>query len=140
MSHIQKTLKAPKGQYNSFGNFNYRNKEDIVNAVKPLLTDGAYVNDTDELVLIGNRFYVKTTASLNYLGESVSAVAFAREAESKKGMDDSQLTGACSSYSGKYAFSKLFAIDDTKDMDHESNHDSYQQTQQGQHYDPNYQY
>jgi hypothetical protein len=122
MTFIQQNLKANKSQYNSFGKYNYRNKEDILNSVKPYLPEGAYINDTDELVLIGNRFYVKSTASLNYCGESISAVGFAREAESKKGMDDSQLTGACSSYSSKYSYSKLFAIDDSKDADHYEQH------------------
>jgi len=122
MTIIQRNLKAPKSQYNSFGKYNYRNKEDILEAVKPHLCEGAFVNITDELVIVGNRFYVKSTASLNFLGESICAVGFAREAETKKGMDCSQVTGACSSYSGKYALSNLFAIDDTKDFDH-SAHD-----------------
>lgn len=118
MTVIQKNLKAPKSQVNDFGKYNYRNKEDILEAIKPHLKEGAYVNITDELVVVGNRFYVKSTASLNFMGESICAVGFAREAETKKGMDCSQVTGACSSYSGKYALSNLFAIDDTKDFDH----------------------
>lgn len=117
MTVIQMNLKAPKSQYNDFGKYNYRNKEDILEAIKPHLKEGAYVNITDDLVVVGNRFYVKSTASLNVMGESICAVGFAREAESKKGMDCSQVTGACSSYSGKYALSNLFAIDDTKDFD-----------------------
>lgn len=136
MTHIQKHLKAPKSQYNSFGKYSYRNKEDILEAVKPHLLEGAYVNLTDELVVIGNRFYVRSTASLNMCGELISAVGFARESETKKGMDCSQITGACSSYSGKYALSNLFALDDTKDADHPSNdvRNLAPNQQQGQYY------
>lgn len=117
LSKIQRDLKAPKDQFNGFGKYNYRNKENIIEAVKPHLVEGAYINDTDEILLIGNRFYIKTTASIHFKGESVSATAYAREADTKKGMDGAQLTGACSSYSGKYAYGKLFALDDTKCID-----------------------
>ena len=117
LSYIQKNLKAPKSQYNNFGNYPFRNKEDILEAVKPLLCDGSYINITDEIIFIGDRYYIKSTASINFQNESVHAIAFARESETKKGMDPAQITGASSSYSSKYALSNLFAIDDTKCMD-----------------------
>jgi len=119
LSYVQINLVVPKSQYNSFGKYNFRNKEDILDAVKKLLPEGAHVTITDEIVLIGERFYVKATARLTYMGESVEAVAYAREPDIKKGMDSSQITGAASSYAGKYALGNLFAIDDTRDADSE---------------------
>lgn len=120
---IQTKLKAPKGQYNNFGRYNYRSLEDITEAVKPLLDEvGAVLTITDDIVLIGDRFYVKATAYLVGTQKDdglVSVVAFARESEDKKGMDSSQVTGAASSYARKYALNGLFAIDDTKDTDTE---------------------
>ena len=119
---IQTKLKAPKGQYNKFGNYNYRSLEDITEAVKPLLDEvGATLIISDEIVLIGDRYYVKATAELWDIKEqSVIIVrAFARESEVTKGMSDSQVTGATSSYARKYALNGLFAIDDTKDADSE---------------------
>lgn len=119
---IQTKLKAPKSQYNKFGNYNYRSLEDITEAVKPLLDEvGATLIISDEIVLIGDRYYVKATATLYDVGsnENISVTAFARESEIKKGMDDSQITGATSSYARKYALNGLFAIDDTKDTDTE---------------------
>lgn len=122
LSVIQKELKAPKGQLNKFGNYNYRSCEDIVEAVKPLLTGGLTLTISDEVVNVGARYYVKATATLtNGEGETVSVSAFAREAEEKKGMDLAQITGACSSYARKYALNGLFAIDDTKDADTQNN-------------------
>ncbi len=116
LNKIQKTLKAPKGNRNSFGNYNYRSAEDIVEAVKPLLEEGSLILN-DEIVLIGDRFYVKATASL-YDGMTVSqATAYAREPLEKKGMDTAQITGATSSYARKYALNGLFCIDDTRDAD-----------------------
>lgn len=117
---IQCELKAPKGQYNSFGKYNYRSCEDILEAVKPLC--GKYkciLVLSDEVVSIGARYYVKATATLYNTEESGSACnsAYAREAETKKGMDDSQVTGTASSYARKYALNGLFCIDDTKDAD-----------------------
>ena len=116
---IQQGLKAPKGQYNSFGKYNYRSCEDILEAVKELLGDQSCIlNISDELVLIGDRYYVKATATItNSEGQSVSTTAFAREPIDKKGMDESQITGMASSYARKYALNGLFCIDDTKDAD-----------------------
>lgn len=148
LSEVQKTLKAPKGQYNSFGNFKYRSCEDILEAVKPLLAKNRLsLVLSDELVVIGEhnpvlyqesvwdkdakqfkaetritgsqRFYIKATATLYDLDSEMvlSNTAFAREEETKKGMDGSQITGTASSYARKYALNGLFCIDDTKDAD-----------------------
>lgn len=117
---VQADLKAPKGQHNSFGKYDYRSAEDIIEAVKPLLKEnGLFLNMTDEVVLIGDRYYIKATVSVTDIvtGESVAASALAREAAQKKGMDESQVTGTASSYARKYALNGLFAIDDTKDAD-----------------------
>jgi Xaa-Pro aminopeptidase len=117
LARIQKELKAPKGQFNKFANFNYRSCEDILEAVKPLL-EGCILTISDDIVLIGERYYVKATASLQAIGFQPFAVnAYARESEDKKGMDEAQITGASSSYARKYALNGLFAIDDTKDAD-----------------------
>jgi hypothetical protein len=116
LSKIQKELKAPKNQRNTFGNYNYRSCEDILEAVKPLLDD-IILTVQDEIVLIGSRYYVKATAELSDGKEKIQGVAYAREAEIKKGMDESQITGAASSYARKYALNGLFLIDDTKDAD-----------------------
>ena len=117
---VQSELKAPKGQKNTFGNYSYRSAEDILEAVKPLLkVNGLYLNISDEVVLIGDRYYVKATVTVVDIatGEAASSTAFAREAAEKKGMDASQVTGATSSYARKYALNALFGIDDTKDAD-----------------------
>ena len=115
---IQQELKAPKNQFNSFGNYNYRSCEDILEAVKPLLNETQTIlRLTDELVQIGERYYVKATAILTDGTEEVINTAFAREEETKKGMDGSQITGASSSYARKYALNGLFLIDDVKDSD-----------------------
>ena len=114
---IQKELKAPKGQLNKFGNYKYRSCEDILEAVKPLLKE-CVLTLSDEIVEVGGRIYVKATATLTESSESAIKIsAFAREAETKKGMDDSQITGTASSYARKYALNGLFLIDDTKDAD-----------------------
>lgn len=116
--NIQNELKAPKSQWNSFGKYNYRNAEDILETAKPLLKkEGVILTLTDEIVLIGNRYYVKSTATVKYADESIAVSAYAREEENKKGMDGSQVTGASSSYARKYALNGLFLIDDTKDSD-----------------------
>lgn len=133
---VQKELKAPKGQYNSFGKYRYRSAEDILNSVKPLLA----VNDliltlSDELIALGSRIYVKVTATLQdcNTANAISVDAYAREDEVKKGMDGSQITGAASSYARKYALNGLFLIDDTKDADatndgtHEANNNRLQE-------------
>ncbi|MCV5094146.1 ERF family protein [Escherichia coli] len=113
---IQQTLNAPKNQRNNFGGYNYRSAEDILEAVKPLLQN-ITLTVSDEIVLIGNRYYVKATATLSDGEDVIAVTAYAREEESKKGMDASQLTGATSSYARKYALNGLFCIDDAKDPD-----------------------
>jgi hypothetical protein len=119
MNQIQKTLKAPKGQFNSFGKYKYRSCEDIVEAVKPILAElGCHLILSDDVVLVGDRIYVKATASIYSGAELVGqSTAFAREPDDKKGMDASQITGTSSSYARKYALNGLLAIDDTKDAD-----------------------
>lgn len=117
---VQAELKAPKNQHNSFGKYDYRSAEDIIEAVKPLLKEnGLFLNMSDEIVLIGDRYYVKATVKVVDVvtGESVQASALAREAAQKKGMDESQVTGTASSYARKYALNGLFAIDDNRDAD-----------------------
>lgn len=115
---IQKKLKAPKDLYNKFGNYKYRSAESILEAVKPLLAEnGILLTITDELVMIGTRYYVKSTAMAQKGGETMCGIGYAREDDSKKGMDGSQVTGASSSYARKYALNGLFLIDDTKDAD-----------------------
>lgn len=115
---IQSELKAPKGNYNSFGKYKYRSCEDILEAVKPLLArENCTLTLQDDVILIGDRFYIKATASITDGSETVSTTAFARESNEKKGMDDSQITGTASSYARKYALNGLFLIDDTKDAD-----------------------
>lgn len=116
LAAIQLELKAPKKQYNKFGGYAYRNCEDILEAVKPLL-NGLILTISDEMVLVGNRVYVKATATISDGSESLFVHAYAREPESRKGMDDSQVTGSASSYARKYALNGLFLIDDTKDAD-----------------------
>ena len=118
---IQGSLKAPKGQYNGFGKYKYRSCEDILEALKPLLVENkAVVTINDSLIQIGERYYVQAVATLTDVedGKQVSVMAYARESASKKGMDESQVTGATSSYARKYALNGLFAIDDNKDMDY----------------------
>ena len=116
---IQQKLNAPKGQFNKFGGYAYRNCEDILMAVKPLLEEtGTTLIITDEIVAVLDRVYVKATATLiNAEKEQVSVSAYARESLTRKGMDDSQITGSTSSYSRKYALNGLFLIDDNKDAD-----------------------
>lgn len=115
---IQSQLKAPKNQMNAFGGYNYRSCEDIFEAVKPLLEkENLVLRLTDELVNIGERYYIKATAILTDGNETIENTAYAREEESKKGMDGSQITGASSSYARKYALNGLFLIDDVKDSD-----------------------
>ncbi|HCX7673343.1 TPA: ERF family protein [Escherichia coli] len=113
---IQQTLNAPKNQRNNFGGYNYRSAEDILEAVKPLL-QSITLTVSDEIILIGNRYYVKATATLSDGENEIAVTAYAREEESKKGMDASQLTGATSSYARKYALNGLFCIDDARDPD-----------------------
>jgi len=118
LAEIQQTLKAPKGQFNSFGGYSYRSCEDIVEAVKPLIKEhGATLVLFDEMVNLGDRYYVKATAQLKVGSDVESATGWAREQDLKKGMDQAQITGAASSYARKYALNGLFAIDDTRDAD-----------------------
>ena len=116
LNRIIRELKAPKNQKNNFGGYMYRSAEDILEAVKPLLK-GCNLSISDEIVNVGNRFYVKATVTFTHGDYSKSVTAFAREPESKKGMDESQITGMASSYSRKIALNGIFLIDDTKDAD-----------------------
>lgn len=124
LSNIQTALKAPKNQYNKFGGYRYRSAEDILEAVKPLLAQyGCTLTISDDIVVVGTRIYVKATATIkSEKGDTETTTAFAREDETKKGMDGSQVTGAASSYARKYALNGLFSIDDTKDADATNTH------------------
>ena len=122
---IQSSLKAPKGQTNKFGGYRYRSAEDILEALKPLLGEwGCSLVIQDDMVEVGGRVYVKALANLidNDSESVLSTTAYAREAETKRGMDDAQITGSASSYARKYALNGLFAIDDTKDPDATNTH------------------
>jgi hypothetical protein len=120
---IQSELKAHKGQTNKFGGYQYRSAEDILEAVKPLLAENEVsLTISDELLYIGDRYYVEATAVITDGEQEVSVKAQAREEESKKGMDSSQITGSTSSYARKYALNGLFCIDDTKDSDATNDH------------------
>lgn len=120
LAAIQSKLHAPKNQYNKFGGYNYRSCEDILEAVKPLL-NGLVLTITDEVMEVGGRIYVKATATVTDGADSINATAFAREAETRKGMDESQITGSASSYARKYALNGLLLIDDNKDADTQDN-------------------
>jgi hypothetical protein len=123
LSKIQKELKAPKSNVNDFGKYKYRSCEDILEAVKPLLPEGVSLLLADDIIQVGDRFYVKATATLTDDKGQVQVSAFAREPLDKKGSDASQTTGAASSYARKYALNGLFCIDDTKDADATNEHD-----------------
>lgn len=133
---IQSELKAPKSQFNKFGGYKYRKAEDILEAVKPLLNKNkCTLTITDDIVMVGNRIYVKATATIkNEKGECETTTGWAREEETKKGMDGSQITGASSSYARKYALNGLFAIDDNADSDttNDGQHQAAQQQTQTQ--------
>lgn len=123
LSDIQKRLKAPKSQYNSFGKYAYRNQEDILEAVKPLLNEHKLIQTiSDELVQVGDRIYVKATVKVTDGENTVENSAFAREPLEQKGMNDAQITGSVSSYARKYALNGMYAIDDTKDADATNTH------------------
>ena len=125
LMNIQYELKCNKSQYNSFGRYAYRSSEDILEAVKPLLYKyKATLVINDDIVLIGDRFYVKATSKITDIetGECVESTAFAREDESQKGMSSAQVTGSVSSYARKYSMNALFAIDDNKDADSTNTH------------------
>lgn len=134
---IQSELKAPKSQFNKFGGYKYRKAEDILEAVKPLLNkQKCTLTITDDIVMVGNRIYVKATATIkNEKGECETTTGWAREEETRKGMDGSQITGASSSYARKYALNGLFAIDDNADSDttNDGQHQEAQQQTQAQH-------
>lgn len=121
LAQIQKALKAPKSQYNSFSSYYYRNCEDILEALKPLLGPDYVIMIEDQIVQVGERYYVKATALITNGKDRVESSAYARESLDKKGMDDSQITGATSSYARKYALNGLLAIDDAKDADSNDN-------------------
>lgn len=127
---IQQELKAPKGQYNSYGRYKYRSCEDILEAVKPhLRATNCTLLCTDTIKQIGDRYYIEATVTLtNSEGKQVSTNAYAREELTKKGMDGSQITGTASSYARKYALNGLFCIDDTKDSDTTNTHDKTEDT------------
>jgi len=131
LSNIQRTLSAPKNQVNKFGGYNYRSCEDILEALKKVMPENAILTLEDEVIVLGDRFYIKATATFR-VGEAFQkACAFAREPLEKKGSDASQITGAASSYARKYALNGLFMIDDSKDADHTNDHgkgDSYTKT------------
>ena len=118
LNELQQNLHAPKGQKNTFGNYKYRSAEDILEASKKAMPEGCVIVLSDNIIMIGDRYYIETTASfINEKGEKVENKAFAREAQIKKGMDEAQITGSSSSYSRKYALNGLLCIDDTKDAD-----------------------
>lgn len=122
---VQARLKAPKNQYNSFGKYKYRSCEDILEGLKPLLSENELVlNLSDEIVAVGDRYYVKTTATVSdFDGGEASSTAYAREELDKRGMDGAQVSGTASSYARKYALNGLFLIDDTKDADTDAYHE-----------------
>lgn len=129
LSIIQSKVKAPKGQFNSFGKYHYRSAEDILEAVKQVVNPMGYsITISDTIINVGDRYYIKATATLSNGKESWSVDGYAREEESKKGMDGSQVTGASSSYARKYALNGLFALDDTKDSDATNTHGKEQLT------------
>ena len=118
LNYIQVNLKAPKNMHNNFGNYKYRNLEGILEGLKPLLEEtGCIITISDTVEMFGDRHYIKATAKIIKGDESISCDGWARETESRKGMDDAQCSGACSSYSRKYAMNGLFAIDDVRDAD-----------------------
>lgn len=120
--NVQRDLKAPKSQRNTFGNYYYRSAEDILEAVKPLLSEqGLLMTITDIIEQVGERYYIKAKVMVTDGEDSIEVTGYAREALNKKGMDDSQITGTASSYARKYAMNGLFLIDDTKDSDSNEN-------------------
>lgn len=118
LSNIQRELNVRKANYNAFGKFNYRKCEQILEALKGVMPAGCAVTMTDDVHVMGKRYYVKATAKLHYMGNEVECSAFARESFEKKGMDSAQVTGSCSSYARKYALCGLFMIDDSDDVTH----------------------
>jgi len=121
LHNIQKTLSVPKNKKNTFGGYNYRSAEDIVDAVKALLPEGYSLLLTDSMIILGDRFYIEATATLHGEKDKIECKGYAREPLTKKGFDESQITGAASSYARKYALNGLFAIDDGIDADSQDN-------------------
>ena len=133
LAEIQAKLKAPKGQFNSFGKYHYRSAEDILEAVKKVVNPmGFSITLTDDLIIADGRWYIKSVAELTDGKQTFSSIGLAREEETKKGMDGSQITGAASSYARKYALNGLFAIDDTKDSDATNDHGKSQESKVSQ--------
>jgi hypothetical protein len=129
LAEIQAKLKAPKGQFNSFGKYHYRSAEDILEAVKKVINPmGFSITLTDDLIGADGRWYIKSVAELTDGVRTFKSIGLAREEETKKGMDGSQITGAASSYARKYALNGLFAIDDTKDSDATNDHGKSQES------------
>ena len=126
LAKVQQNLKCPKSQVNGFGKYNYRNCEDILIKLKEVL-NGSTITITDDIQQIGERYYIKATATFSDGLESISTTAFAREPVQKKGMDESQITGAASSYARKYALCGLFALDDNKDADSQDNRKAHEE-------------
>jgi len=126
LAEVQQNLKCPKSQVNGFGKYNYRNCEDILIKLKEVL-NGSTITITDDIQQIGERYYIKATATFSDGLESISTTAFAREPVQKKGMDESQITGAASSYARKYALCGLFALDDNKDADSQDNRKAHEE-------------
>ena len=123
LMRVQQKLRANKNKQNTFGGYSYRNKEGILEAVKPLLAEAkAIITIEEDLLCVGTRYYVKAKAHFTVGSSTITAISFAREAENKKGMDEAQITGACSSYAGKYALCNLLAIDDSS-VDPDANND-----------------
>jgi hypothetical protein len=130
LGYMQKTINAPKGQYNAFGKYKYRNAEDILSSIKQAMPEGYAIRMTDEIVMVGDRYYIKSLATLFSSEHSIEAAAFARESLDKKGMDSAQVSGSTSSYARKYALCALFAIDDSKlepaeDIDAQDNREAH---------------
>lgn len=134
LDDLRLEVNVPKGQWNSFGNYAYRSQEDILEGVKPYLKKyGLSLQITDNLVQVGERYYVEATVKVSDSdsGEFVTSVAYAREPQSKKGMDESQITGTASSYARKYALNAMFLLDDTKDADTDEHHREAERKPQG---------
>jgi hypothetical protein len=130
LTSLQKRLKAPKGNFNKFGGYYHRSAEDILESIKPLIPDDHSIYLTEDLLHIGDRYYIKASAIFTNGADTIQVNSFAREEEIKKGMDSSQITGSATSYARKYALGALLLIDDTKDSDATNSHERTQSTSQ----------
>lgn len=130
LTSLQKRLKAPKGNFNKFGGYYHRSAEDILESIKPLIPDDHSIYLTEDLLHIGDRYYIKASAIFTNGSDTIQVNSFAREEEIKKGMDSSQITGSATSYARKYALGALLLIDDTKDSDATNSHERTQATSQ----------